>query len=1127
MNKSNCIDENDLLALLSGGIDEESALKFESHLQECSGCRQALQTLELETDDLLQNLNGEVDSSFESIVNDPAFVKVVQRMKQWPEALASPSTTDRADPGRDLQATPPRSSAISSSWPQDGEVGTPSGPSKRFRILRPHAQGGLGNISVAMDQELNREVALKEIQPQFAKEEACRARFVQEAEVTGGLEHPGIVPVYGLGQRADGMPFYAMRLIRGHSLKEAINRFHQSCSYEPRSWALPSLELRRLLGRFIDVCNAVEYAHSRGVLHRDLKPDNVMLGDYGETLLVDWGLAKSVNPSLPCDESHGLGMRSISAKGGAPTRMGAVVGTPAYMSPEQAAGRLDRLGPPSDVYSLGATLYCILTGRAPFVDENVTTLINKVRRGEFSDPSELRPAVPKPLVAICLKAMSTDISDRYPRPGALAADLERYLADESVSIHREPTTVRVRRWMRKHPGTVATATTTVLAGLISAIVIAAIVSDRNRDLTAANMAELTAKHEAEAQRDRAEKNLRRAQQTVDEFFTEVSDEQLLNEPGMQRLRHSLLNRALSHYKEFVREFADDDKTQFSLATAFIRVGNILEQVGSSDEALDNYTHGLALLEEFATQNSDNSQVQADLAEAYTAIGLLNSGLGQTDLAQNQLGQSLQIRMKLLAEQPADLHAQRKLARTHRLLAELQHSIGEADASAHFKEAVTILRPLCKNHPDVAQNPALHTELAKSYEAIAVRQSDSDAVDSYRQAIDIQRQIVANHPRVFTQQVLLGNLLQSLAVRLRESDRVESAKSFEEALAVRERLAIANPDVLGYQSDLGWTCDQLAFVFHQAGRLEEALQLFERARAIHETLVEEDPQYIDYQIRLATILNGVALVQRDLDQFDQSLAAFRDAVAVQEILVERHPNIISYRQDLAGTHKNTGRLNRRWKRWDEALDSYNEALAINQELAREYPDRPQLRRWTGETWMGIAVAHELRGAIGDAIEAKESALNIFSNLVRDEPDNSVFAYRRMTSQIGLALLHVRNGEYELATGETEAMLLEYSTPGPLDYDAACVFSLASATAAGDKSHNQQDRNRLAEQFASRAVDLLRSVVRAGEVDLTALLAEMKDNTDLVSLRTRADFQQLFSDVEAQISENAEPVPPNNP
>src|SRR5207302_1452341 len=168
----------------------------------------------------------------------------------------------------------------------------------------------------------------------------------------GGLEHPGVVPVYGLGQYADGRPFYAMRFIKGDSLKDTIERFHKSAA--PWGTGERALELRKLLGRFLDVCNAIAYAHSRGVLHRDLKPGNVMLGQFGETLVVDWGLAKPGQLAEPVTATGERPLRPPPESGSAATQMGRAMGTPAYMSPEQAAGHLDLVGAASDVYSLGA-----------------------------------------------------------------------------------------------------------------------------------------------------------------------------------------------------------------------------------------------------------------------------------------------------------------------------------------------------------------------------------------------------------------------------------------------------------------------------------------------------------------------------------------------------------------------------------------------------------------------------------------------------------------------------------------------------------------------------------------------------------------------------------------------------
>ncbi len=243
-------------------------------------------------------------------------------------------------------------------------VAEPPGARPRFRILRPHAKGGLGEVFVAHDEELNRPVALKEIQARHAGDRDSRGRFMLEAEITGRLEHPGVVPVYGLGTYADGRPFYAMRFIEGQDLREAIERFHAADELG-RDPGERRLAYRELLGRFVDVCNAVAFAHSRGVLHRDLKPGNVMLGKYGETLVVDWGLAKATGHKDAAAPAEVSVIQPRSGGEVTPTRAGSALGTPACMSPEQAAGQLDKVGPASDIYSLGATLYTLLTGRAP------------------------------------------------------------------------------------------------------------------------------------------------------------------------------------------------------------------------------------------------------------------------------------------------------------------------------------------------------------------------------------------------------------------------------------------------------------------------------------------------------------------------------------------------------------------------------------------------------------------------------------------------------------------------------------------------------------------------------------------------------------------------------------------
>ena len=319
----------------------------------------------------------------------------------------------------------------------------------RFRILRPHAQGGLGQVSVALDQELHREVALKEIRVQYSGDPTARERFVLEAEITGGLEHPGIVPVYALGQSVDGRPFYAMRFVKGDSLKQAIEDFHRADNPNRRDAGARQLALRQLLGRFSDVCNAMEYAHSRGVLHRDLKPGNIMVGKYGETLVVDWGLAKALGKREVTSDDATLRPSSVLSSS-VQTQAGSAIGTPAYMSPEQAAGKLEGLGPATDVYSLGATLYHLLCGRPPFEKEDLGEILRKVQNGEFPRPRTVLSEIPPGLEAICLKAMAFRPENRYSSARALTDDVEHWLADEPISAAPESASKRLSRWGRKH-----------------------------------------------------------------------------------------------------------------------------------------------------------------------------------------------------------------------------------------------------------------------------------------------------------------------------------------------------------------------------------------------------------------------------------------------------------------------------------------------------------------------------------------------------------------------------------------------------------------------------------------------------------------------------------------------------
>jgi len=363
---------------------------------------------------------------------------------------------------------------------------------------------------------LGREVLVKQIRPDRDGVES-RSMFLRERQTAARLEHPNIVPVHDAGTHPDGRPFYVMRYIRGDTLKQAIKRLHPRPTGQTE--AERSLALRALLGRFLDVCEAVAYAHGRDVpvVHRDIKPGNILLGDFGETQLIDWGLAKYGIDTGAEGDAAARSPGWSDDSGSEPTKTGQRKGTTEYMSPEQAAGEPRRIGPASDVYGLGATLYHILVGSTPF-DRASEGVDADIIRGVFPPPRRANPEVAPALEAICLKAMARDPADRYPSAKALAADVERWLADEPVSVCRDPWTTRVARFARRHR-TAVTAAGVLVATALAALAVGNEVYRRQRD----KQREL--KDLAFEQRDRARRNAAALAEVVDKFLIEIADDE--------------------------------------------------------------------------------------------------------------------------------------------------------------------------------------------------------------------------------------------------------------------------------------------------------------------------------------------------------------------------------------------------------------------------------------------------------------------------------------------------------------------------------------------------------------------------------------------------------------------------
>lgn len=301
----------------------------------------------------------------------------------------------------------------------------------RFRILRQIATGGLSEIHEAHDSRLNRVVALKQTHKKRANDSAAQAQLLFEAEITANLEHPGVVPVYDMGRFPKGRSYFTMRLIRGDNLRNAIRWAHQLVEGDERDAAI-----QRLLDRLVDVCYTISHAHNLGVMHRDLTPRNVMLGRHGETLVVDWGLAKLIDrpPAALDDSLRPPDLKPSMLEDLEATRTGWAVGTPRYMSPEQAAGQHDMVGPATDVFGLGAILYTILTGRSPYDGSDDEEVEDQARRRELLPPRELDPSISECLQEVCLKAMAASPAERFVSPLEMGDGLAQILQEQSLSF---------------------------------------------------------------------------------------------------------------------------------------------------------------------------------------------------------------------------------------------------------------------------------------------------------------------------------------------------------------------------------------------------------------------------------------------------------------------------------------------------------------------------------------------------------------------------------------------------------------------------------------------------------------------------------------------------------------------
>ena len=474
------------------------------------------------------------------------------------------------------------------------------------------ASGGLGDIFRVHDSTLDRDVALKRPQDRWQSQREVLQRLEREARLTAKLEHPGIVPTYEYGTDATGRPYYVMRLIQGTSLRDAIAALHHETAH-PAPGDLGS-QLRALVQRIVSVCNALAYAHSRGVIHRDVKPDNVMLGEFGETFLVDWGLAAELDAAK--SPTHETNSDVTPEHSGTETRPGREMGTYGFMSPEQANGLWNEVGPASDIFSLGATLYSLLTNQPPYSGANKA---EQARSGKYDAPQKIVPSVSPVLAAICCKAMSLRPADRYQTPLEMAADLERWLADEPISCFRDSRITTLFRWIRRHRVSTAAGIATVLVTSIALGVGTAVLSIKNEALGTANTALLKSREAETAKTKLAEKRatqLTTSNEILSSVFysIDLKSHPVGDKPLVEEMSNALVRAAALLESGDAGDAVETWPLRNRLASCLVT----LAAYDPAIEILTKSNEGLA--KALGPDNSESIACQANLAEVYRLSG---------------------------------------------------------------------------------------------------------------------------------------------------------------------------------------------------------------------------------------------------------------------------------------------------------------------------------------------------------------------------------------------------------------------------------------------------------------------------------------------------------------------------
>lgn len=843
--------------------------------------------------------------------------------------------------------------------------GSPQFPERLgpFRLQAQLGGGGMGVVFLAYQEDLGREVALKLIRPDQLYFPGMRERFRREVQAIARMEHPGIVPVYSVGEQ-DGVPYFTMQRVRGASLAELLEQLHGRSPSRLNANDLgraliAAMDLqdedkdavaRRFTGSYQDLClrialqvaEALHHAHEFGVLHRDVKPSNIMLTPDGRAQLLDFGLAAST------------GADSL-------TRSGTPLGSMYYMSPEQGRGAVREVGPQSDVYSLGVTVYEMLTLRPPFTGESAHDVLTRIDEGNPVSPRQSNHSLSWECETVVLTAMERDAPRRYDTAASLARDIENVLEHRPINARRAGLTLRLRRLARRRPAL----TTLVVVGVPALVLgpILLLIQERAARQVIADKVVI------------ADRNFGRALDAVDAMLSDVSDVDLRHVPQMEGVRRALIEKALAFYADFVTESAGDDDVKRRAARVLLRCGTLHDLLGDYARAEVSYRDALALVLELRKGNRDVEQDVISEAVSRRSIAATLRERGRVDDALEFTRGALAVlddRRARVAESNAAL-SERAECLTSLGTLQLERNLDESEGA--YRAALPILESLSREEPSVP----LHRErLARVYKNLGVardwRGDLAGAIPLYRQSVDYFEEFLDADPRNSDHRFEVAAGLLNLG-----SVEYESGDDGEETLArsieIFHGLVTDFPGVINYRRDEVKTIFNLAhYLARRDDRDDEVRRMQREGIELARRMFADHPTVREPLADLARCLDGVCQFERGRGAYDLALRAGDEAVSLRRMEVDRYPDLPDVQRSLGAALHNVALV---WKDRGEpgtAIPLLEEAIRAQRRALLILPGHATTSRFLRFHWSSLAGARLDTGDVTGALVDVEELLS---------------------------------------------------------------------------------------------------------------------------------------------------------